>query len=179
MKFRNLVIIAVFAVVTPVYAQDAPADSPRDAAPRLTSPLIGSWVLDVTLTYGTPFQALQTFHAAGTMSETSNLLATLTEGPGHGAWERDGDTYNATFELFFFNEDHTPAGIVRVRETMTLKDANTLTGFAVADLIFADGTVLENVDAGPVTGRRVRVAPVRPEEQNAFPKNGAFARGAW
>lgn len=181
MKLRSLVVIACLVFVIPMYAQNAPADLERgfEGFARLTTPLVGSWELEVKPTVAPSFQALQTFHAAGTMNETSSILATLAEGPGHGGWDRDGDTYYATFRLFFFNEDRTPGGIVQVRETMTLKDQNTMTGFAVVDILLPDGTVIENVDGAPFTATRVKVAPVRPEELSAYPRNAALARRLW
>jgi len=141
-------------------------------APRLT----GSWMLDVQTTASPAFRALQTFHSNGTVTETSNLLAQLGEGPGHGAWERDGDSYAVTFELFIFEPDHTPAGVIRVRETLTLLSNRVLEGFAVADLILPDGTVIENVDNGPVTGRRIDVMKVKAEEIGSTP---AYAPARW
>lgn len=181
MRIRTLVVIAVMAFVIPVYAQEGPVDSSREVEVlgRLASPLVGSWVLEVTPTGAPSFRALQTFHLAGTMNETSSILASLAEGPGHGVWSRDGDNYNVTFELFFFNEDHTEGGIIRVRETLKLKDADTMNGFAVVDILLPDGTVIENVDGAPVTATRVRVAPVRPEELGAYPKNAARSRRHW
>lgn len=188
MKFRKFFGITVitlgFALIQPVYAQTGAADVSseyRDVerVVRVSAPaLVGSWVLDIQTSATPAFHALQTFHAFGTVSETSDLLANLGEGPGHGAWQKDGDTYHVTFELFIFEPDHTPAGRIRVRETLRLVDENNLTGFTVADLILPDGTLIENIDNGPTTGTRVRVIPVRPEEQSAFPVNARFARHA-
>ncbi|HEV7238377.1 MAG TPA: hypothetical protein VGQ36_03985 [Thermoanaerobaculia bacterium] len=134
-------------------------------APRLT----GSWLFEVKTTASPAFRALQTFHSNGTVSESTDLIAQLGEGPGHGVWERDGDSYTATFELFIFEPDHTPAGMIRVRETMTLLSNRVLEGFAVADLILPDGTVIENIDNGPLTGRRIDVMKVKAEEIGSTP----------
>ena len=178
MKLKMIALgILSLTLLVPVYAQPSSADV-RDAR-EVTRPgpstLVGSWLLDVKLVVSPPFQAMQTFHALGTMNETSDLLANLGEGPGHGVWDRQGDEYNATFELFIFNPDHTPAGRIRVRETLKLTGQDTLEGYSVADLILPDGTVIENIDSGPMTGVRVRVEPVRPEERNG-PANAAYAR---
>lgn len=177
MKLKHFFGIAVitlgFTLVQPLYAVDG--GDRRDIA-RADTSLVGAWILDVQSTATPPFHAMQTFHAVGTMNESTDLLPNLGEGPGHGAWQRDGDSYTATFELFIFNPDRTPAGIIRVRETLTLVDENNLTGFTVADLILPDGTLIENIDNGPVTGTRVRVRPIRPEEKNAFPVNARYAR---
>lgn len=177
------IALVVLVLVQPVYAQTSETDlggeRDLDRIMRAASaPLVGTWVLDVRNALSPPFQALQTFHAVGTMTETSDLLAAGNEGPGHGAWEREGDTYHVTFELFIFNPDTTPAGIIRVRETMKLSDLNTMSGFAVADIILPDGTLIENIDGGPFTAQRVQVKPVRPEELS-FPKNAAIARKRW
>lgn len=188
MKFRKLFGIAAislsFALIQPLYAQTGFVDSGGGSDGERTipaaaaggSPLVGSWVLDVQNVATPPFHAMQTFHAGGSMNESTDLLANLGEGPGHGAWRREGDAYTATFELFIFNPDRSPAGIIRVRETLKLTDDNNLTGFAVADIILPDGTLIEDIDHGTVTGRRVRVAPVRDEEQRGFPANAGYSR---
>jgi len=179
MKLKHFLgIAAILISIQPVYAQKPSLDgSDAERVIRAASPaLVGSWVFTVETTATPAFHALQTFHAIGTMSETSDLLANLGEGPGHGAWQKDGDKYHVTFELFIFEPDHAPAGRIRVRETLELAGDNELTGYAVADLILPDGTVIENIDNGPMTGTRVRVAPVRPEEQNAYPANARYAR---
>jgi len=181
MKLKHFFGMAVILIsMQPLYAQTQLADvGDVERAIRASAPsLVGSWVLDVGATATPAFRALQTFHAIGTVNETSDLLAGLGEGPGHGAWQKDGDSYNVTFELFIFEPDHTPAGRIRVRESLRLVDENHLTGYAVADLILPDGTLIENIDNGPMTGTRVRVIPVRPEEQNAFPVNARYARRA-
>ena len=178
MKLKTIALcILSLTLLVPVYAQPAPTDAgdAREVARPGSPGLVGSWVLDVKLAVSPPFQALQTFHAFGSMNETSDLLANLGEGPGHGVWYRTGNEYIATFELFIFNPDHTPAGRIRVRETLKITGQDTLEGFSVADLILPDGTVIENIDSGPMTGARVRVEGVRPEERNG-PANAAFAR---
>ena len=179
MKLKHFFgIAAILMSIQTVYAQRPVLDGGDiERVIRTASPgLVGSWVFEVETTATPAFRALQTFHAIGTMSETSDLLPNLGEGPGHGAWQKDSDKYNVTFELFIFEPDHTPAGRIRVRETLELVDENHLTGFSVADLILPDGTLIENIDNGPMTGTRVRVIPVRPEEQSAFPVNAGFAR---
>ena len=178
MKLKHFFGIAAIVIsMQSVYAQKPSLDG--DETERVvrgaTPALVGSWVLSVETTATPAFHAMQTFHAVGTMNESTDLLPNLGEGPGHGAWQKDGDSYSATFELFIFNPDRSPAGIIRVRETLTLVDENNLTGFTVADLILPDGTLIENIDNGPVTGTRVRVRPIRPEEQ-AFPVNARYAR---
>lgn len=131
--------------------------------------LTGSWILEVKTAATPAFRALQTFHSNGTVTESTDLFAQLSEGPGHGVWDRDGDSYDVTFELFIFEPDHTPAGMIRVRETLTLLSNRVLEGYAVADLILPDGTVIENIDNGPVTGRRIDVMKVKAEEMGSTP----------
>ena len=179
MRFKK-----VFAFILTIGAAllQAPSLSAADAvvasasiAPRLT----GTWLLDVDTTASPAVRALQTFHSNGTLSETSDLFAQLGEGPGHGVWERDGDSYAATFELFIFEPDHTPAGVIRVRETLTLLSNRVLEGFAVADLILPDGTVIENIDNGPIVGRRVQIEGVRSGEYGSSPTVSSVRRQAW
>lgn len=185
-KALTLMMFLLMFTTTPfLYGQTSEADeNPNQGDLRLErvsgSPLIGSWVIDVQSEVA-PFNAFHTFHAGGTMSETTNLLATLSEGPAHGAWQKDGDGYATTFELFIFEADHTPAGRIRVRETITLIDNDHLTGIAVADLLLPDGTIIENIDNGPMTGTRVPLEAVRPEEIGSAPiaTTRMPARRAW
>jgi len=176
MKLKSILVILSLLLIVPVYAEEPQSDFGDRTEHAIAAPsLVGSWVLDVRLAVSPPFRALQTFHGNGTMNETSDLLPMLGEGPGHGAWTRDGDHYAVTFELFIFEADHTPAGLIRVRESITLKDADHFTAFTVADLILPDGTLIENIDGGPAEATRVRVMPVRPEEYNG-PSNAGYAR---
>jgi|GEM_PF-3156047 len=185
-KALTLMMFLLMFTTTPfLYGQTSEADeSPNQGDLRLErvsgSPLIGSWVIDVQSEVA-PFNAFHTFHAGGTMSETTNLLATLSEGPAHGAWQKDGDAYATTFELFIFEADHTPAGRIRVRETITLIDNDHLTGIAVADLLLPDGTIIENIDTAPITGTRIGILPVKAEEKLARPSasSGTYARRRW
>jgi len=175
MKLKSMLIIVALLSVVPLYAEEPQSDFGDREHAAASPSLVGTWVLDVRQAISPPFRALQTFHASGTMTETSDLLPNLGEGPGAGAWTRDNEGFNATFQLFIFEADHTPAGIIRVRMSIKLKDADHFTAFAVADLILPDGTLIENIDGGPIEATRVRVMPVRAEEYNG-PSNVAFAR---
>ena len=184
MRLNKMIIglaAAVLLTAIPAYAQGVIADVPEaDAVSTTRGSLIGTWVLDVDVSASPDFHALQTFHMGGTVDETSDLLAALGEGPGHGVWQRSGNhEYEVTFELFIFNPDATAAGRIRVRESLHVIGENKLEGFAVADLILPDGTVIENVDNGPVTGTRVRVKGVTAEEMSATPRVQLLPRGTW
>ena len=175
-----LALASLFLFTQPTYAQGADPDPSevRDALVQ-TSRLIGAWHIDVASAATPPFIALQTFHLGGTMSETSDLLAQGGEGPGHGSWERTEDGYAVTFELFIFNPDHSPAGRIRVRESITMIDANRFKGFSVADLILPDGTLIENIDNGPIDGTRVSVVKVRPTDLAPPTPSVLGSRRAW
>ena len=177
---RLAAVVVLAMVILPAYGQPVPPDVP--GAPTLPAPraLVGTWVLDVDLAESTDFTAMHTFHQGGTMSETTDLLATLAEGPGHGAWKKSANEgeYFATFELFIFEPGGVPAGRIRVRETLQLGGDDTLTGFTVADLILPDGTVITNIDNGPVIGHRVEVEGVRAGESKSR-ATSAPRRRAW
>ena len=183
--FRFAAAAVLAMALVPAYAQPAAPDvrdlqEPTSEIPTLD--LVGSWVLAVDSTATPDFSALQTFHLGGTVDETSDLLAGLGEGPGHGAWKQTGiGHYSVTFELFIFNPDRTPAGRIRVRESLRVVNENTLKGYAVADLILPDGTIIENIDNGPMTGTRVPLEAVRPEEIGSAPiaTTRMPARRAW
>ena len=176
MRFSRFIAALSLTVLTSI---SLPLFANEPELARQTGRINGSWVVDVTLVASPRFSALQTFDFGGTFAETSDLLAQGGEGPGHGAWQKFDDMYVATFELFIFEPDGTPAGRIRVRENVNLVDENHFTGFSVADLILPDGTVIENIDNGPLSGTRVGVRPVRPEEMNSTPTVVHRGRRAW
>lgn len=124
-----------------------------------TAALTGTWHVTVAeSTGGEPgFEAYHTFHGDGTMTEVSSLLPKLTESPAHGAWAKAGDEYDATFELFTFNEAGEQDIRIRVRMTVTLNDPDHFTGNADVDLLLPDGTVERGIDSAPVAGTRLKV----------------------
>lgn len=135
-----------------VDAQVAGTDAPG-------KPLPGSWYVEIPASPGVEaFNALQTFHAGGSMTETSDLLAQLIEGPGHGVWKHvKSNVYSFSFELFAFDPDRKPGGRIRVHGTLQLDDANSLTALAIVDVILPDGTVLEAVAETPFSATRIDV----------------------
>ena len=123
--------------------------------------LTGTWRISVAEsdTGLPPFSALQTFGEDGTFVETSDLLATLTEGPAHGVWEFKSGRFNLTFELFVFDENRQPVGKVRVKCSIQLVSDDQLTGEGSVDFIEPDGNVISDIDSTPFTGTRVRIVP--------------------
>lgn len=117
----------------------------------------------VTVPGATPaddFFAYWTLGNEGTFVETSSLLATLTEGPAHGAYQRTRRGANLTFELFAFDPDAGAAvGRIRVRATIQMNGGNNISGYAAAEFIEADGTVVP-LGAGPYSGEKVQVRPI-------------------
>ena len=181
MRFKHALGILTLTILMTqsVYAQTVPADAgdPQSQAFGQALRLIGSWVVNVQSV--APFTAFHTFHIGGTMSESTDLLALGGEGPGHGAWERtSNDGFASTFELFIFNPDGSPAGRIRVRETITLTDDNHFTGVAIADLLLPDGEIIENIDTSPIVGTRVSIVKVRPDELSSLPST-RYSRGRW
>lgn len=125
--------------------------------------IVGTWNVVVPGTADAPgFEALQTFHADGTFTETSNLLGAGEEGPAHGVWSADGDVYNLTFQLFAFDpETGESVGRIQVTLPITLDgtDAWTATGGTV-HFIAPDGS-MELLDDGSsgsiITATRLQV----------------------
>jgi hypothetical protein len=124
--------------------------------------LTGTWRISIaeSATGLPPFNALQTFGEDGTFVETSDLFATLTEGPAHGAWEFKSGKFNLTFELFVFDENRQPIGKVRVKCSIQLVNDDQLTGEGSVDFIEPDGNVIPDIDSTPFTGTRVRIIPL-------------------
>ena len=149
-----LVIVGVItALVTTAYTAKADDDSRRK--------LVGTWVCDIP--GEAPFRALHTFHEDGTFIETSSLLGKGEEGPAHGAWKRDGNKYQLTFQLFAFDPTTGESvGMIRVRVSLRVDAPDHLTGInGVVEFIDPDGGVTQ-LDSGPnpYTCTRLKVVPV-------------------
>ncbi len=120
--------------------------------------LIGTWYVTVPDSPDAAgFNAYQTFNLDGTLTETSSLLGTLTEGPARGVWSGNRLDYVTTFELFAFDENGDASGRVRVRSRIHLIDDDHFEGSSVVDFILPDGTVLEAVGSGDYSGERMQV----------------------
>ena len=156
----------------PPAGEDQPGDKAGDAgngggassASAKSRGLTGTWRVAIPTSDGglAPFNAYQTFSDDGTFTEVSDLLATQTESPAHGAWSGKKSDYLLTFELFVFDpETKQPAGRVRVRCAITLSaDGDSFQADSVVDFITPDGMVIEGVDSGPFSGSRVKVVPI-------------------
>lgn len=133
-------------------------------ADAATESLVGTWVLHVPDAPGAPgFDALQTYNADGTMTETSSLLGQLPEGPAHGVWARaeKKGTYNVTFELFAFDETGQAVGRIRVRVLLRVIGKDNLTADTAVDFIEPGGNVISDIGGGPFSGTRVKLLPVQ------------------
>ncbi len=117
--------------------------------------LIGTW--NVVVPGEPPFNALQTFHQDGTFTETSSLLATLTEGPAHGVWEYKRRGAALTFELFAFDPDGNQAGRIRVRCAIRMIDEDNFEADAAIDFIELDGTEVPEIATGSFTASRLKL----------------------
>jgi hypothetical protein len=146
------------AVATTTWAQsDEGQDRPAQAK------LVGTWRVVVPTSAGgsPPFEALHTYHDDGTLTETSSLLGTLSEGPAQGVWKGHDDDFAGTFELFIFDQNGAPVGKVRVRTAIHLDSRDHLSGRYAVDLLDPNGTVTPDIDSGTFTGTRMRVEPLR------------------
>lgn len=123
------------------------------------SALVGSWYVEVPESASglPPFQALQTFHAGGTLTETSSLLAKGEEGPAHGVWNGRGRDYTSTFQLFVFDPDGNAVGKVQVRNSIHLDSADHFTAVYAVDFLAPDGSIESNIDTGTYEGTRIAV----------------------
>ncbi len=133
-------------------------------AEAATESLVGTWVLHVPDAPDAPgFDALQTYNADGTMTETSSLLGRLPEGPAHGVWARaeKKGTYNVTFELFAFDETGQAVGRIRVRVLIRVIGKDNLTADTAVDFIEPDGNVISDIGGGPFSGTRLKLLPVQ------------------
>jgi hypothetical protein len=150
-----LMVALIAAIASSAYTAKADDDGRRK--------IVGTWICDVPNGQPVPFMALQTFHEDGTFTETSSLLGRGEEGPAHGVWNRDGNLYRLTFQLFIFDPSTGEnVGMIRVRVSLRLESADQLNATSsFAELIAPDGSVIElGGEANPYTCTRVKVLAV-------------------
>lgn len=145
------------------------------AAQGTQDPFVGTWHIRVPVSDQgfPPFEALQTYHAGGTMSETSSNLPALAETPAFGVWAKNGSGYDMTFQLFVFDSAGTSVGRVQVRTFIELVSVDSLKAKTAVDFIDPDGNIVPNIDGGPFFGKRIRPTPVTSvqERGNAVPNS--------
>ena len=165
MNVKRIVLILAVMAALAALATVAFARSTESAG---RARLVGTWKISVaeSATGLPPFEALQTFNADGTMTETSSLLGKSQEGPAHGVWRREGDQYLSTFYLFVFDENGDSAGMVRVRARIHLDGPDHLTAQTAVDFIEPDGTIIPDIDSGPFEGTRLKVEPIQQQNRD-------------
>ncbi len=120
--------------------------------------IIGTWNVHVPgPDPSQDFDALQTFHADGTFTETSSLLGSLVEGPAHGVWVQTKNGFVLTFELFAFDEQGAAAGRIRVRNRIFVQGANAFRADSTVDVLPPDGEPILDVGGGEYTGTRLQL----------------------
>lgn len=120
--------------------------------------LAGTWGVQVTLRacdppqapIGAPFNSVVTFHAGGTISEStsSGAFAIGQRTPGHGVWEREGrHSYSQRMlALVLFKTDPGPngpgfeAGWQTITQTVRLLDDDNFTSSGTNGFFRLDGT---------------------------------------
>lgn len=143
------------------------------AAQGTQDPFVGTWHIKVPVSDQgfPPFEALQTYHVGGTMSEVSSNFPALAETPAFGVWAKNGSGYDMTFQLFVFDSTGASAGRVQVRTFIELVGADSLKAKTAVDFIDPDGNVAPNIDGGPFYGKRIKPTPVTSiqERNNTVP----------
>jgi FlgD Ig-like domain len=129
---------------------------------QTTDPFVGTWHIKVpTSDQGfPPFEALQTYHAGGTMTEVSSNFTALAETPAQGVWAPRSNGYDMTFQLFVFDSTGALDGRVQVRTFITLAGADSLVAQYAVDFIDLDGNLVPGIDSGPFYGNRIKPSPV-------------------
>jgi hypothetical protein len=121
----------------------------------------GAWISQVAITncQGTTerqFQALNLFHAGGTLTDTDNQPP-ATHGPAFGTWRSHGDgMYSSVFVFYRFNSDGSLAGSNRVQRTITLgADRNSFTSTIEVSVLDPSGTSVGSA-CGAETAARLK-----------------------
>ncbi len=156
---RRILILAV-ALLALVATLTTTAQASNASAASDSRSLVGTWLFDVPETEGgTPaFQSLLTFHAGGTLTEVSSELGLGLQGPAQGVWEKRGRHYVATFQTWVFNGDTgVVEGRVQIRARFQKTSRHSFEGWTVIDFIELDGTVIPDIDRGPISATRMKL----------------------
>jgi hypothetical protein len=124
--------------------------------------LTGAWLVTVDRGPLGPLKALQTFARGGVLTETSNAVPSRVRGPGHGAWRRAGNGYDAT-ELFIRFDPQTGdfVGYVKLRMRIQLdSDGDSFTSVTVAQPLDTDGNPVGPPRTDSSVGVRLDVEPL-------------------
>ena len=140
-KYSTVVMIVVVAAALMI----AVFGSANAGAPEL----VGTWKVTIPGGDVPGFEALQTFHADGTFTETSSLLGGKEEGPAQGVWTQEGDNYKLLFQLFAFDkETGQSTGMIQVTLNIQLAGPDNWTAqTGSVHFIAPDGT-MELLDDG-------------------------------
>jgi hypothetical protein len=155
-----------------VPTQKAQADSDDSDRGGNSEPLLGTWLLQVTLDPNTVppgttlvFTVVPTFGAGGgiVQGETGNGPGGTGGAPeGHGNWVKIGHhRYAATTRAPDYDDAHHFTGERKVKDILTVNGrGDELTGNFQLDLSLADGTVLPFHPAGTYHGVRMPIEPL-------------------
>ena len=130
--------------------------------PSAANRIVGTWRIQATVgpCQGGPtqtFEAINTFHAGGTLSDI-NMFPPATRVSGQGIWElqRNGQ-YRTRFQFFRFLPDGTYDGVQDIRTHVVLNHAATqLTKTIQARVLNVDGSVRAQL-CGTSSGHRLSI----------------------
>jgi len=170
--FLATLIAGAMALPFVLPAQRAHARNESSEGDRESEPLLGTWLLQVTLDPnsvppGTTlvFTVVPTFGAGGgiVQGETGNGPGGVGGGPdGHGNWVKTGHNhYAATTRAPDYDDAHHFTGERKVKDTFVVnQNGDELTGSFLLDLSLADGTILAFHPAGTYQGVRMPIEPI-------------------
>ena len=175
-KIKSLLLASLIAgaMVAPfiIPAQKAHADNDDFDRGGNSEPLLGTWLLQVTLDPNTVppgttlvFTVVPTFGAGGgiVQGETGNGPGGVGGAPeAHGNWVKTGNNrYAATTRAPDYDDAHHFTGQRKVKDILIVNQrGDELTGSFRLDLSQADGAVLPFHPAGTYHGVRMPIEPL-------------------
>jgi hypothetical protein len=136
--FAKKIGLTVLVTLLSLSAIAAPAGN---AAPAAN--LEGTWVVTVNLISPPPFLppqfiATETYSRGGGMVTSNNML----QGPGQGAWEKDGDRYAVSILFFTHDPSGAPNGSIKVTHAINATDPDGYTGTGTARIYDPNGNLV-------------------------------------
>ena len=166
MKIRHvLIVLALTAACGQSIAAPPAASRQGNLPPFSQNRIVGLWQAALTLAPcsggpATSINALNTFHAGGTLSSTDNAPQP-SNGPAQGIWEYRGHgSYRLHVQFFTFLPDGTYSGLADVHQQLTLDPrGSAYTSVLNAHVRDTHGNPVVEL-CGTAQGKRVPLDPV-------------------
>jgi hypothetical protein len=129
-KLRRLAIASTMFALVAGISSTAKAQDEQSERSKLSAPIEGSWVYEVTAINGSfSFTAVASFAAGGVWLATGSNDRIIPVSLLDGSWKRKGfNRFNATADFFSFDSAGKPIGMNHIVQVYKLRSRDELVG---------------------------------------------------